>query len=344
MNEAKNCQWRVARRPQGNVVFEDFEYREADIPLIKDGEVLLKTLYLNLAPVMRMYMSGESAAGEQSLDIGDVIHGRGVAEIIQSKHESYQVGEIVQGQMGWQTYKKSSMTEKEKFRKIPDTGAPYSLGLSLLGMTGLSAYFGYFSHGKPNRGETVVVSGAAGGVGSTVVQFAKMLDSYVIGIAGGKKKCDFIESLGCDASIDYKSGEIEDRIKEAAPNGIDLYFDNVGGEILTACMENLAMNSRVVHCGSISEYLDTEPFGLKNYTNLRRTNSTLKGFFIYNHMHEIDSAEQELNRWIKEKKIRPVEHIVQGFMAMPEGLAQLYDGSNHGVALCKVRKDPNDQD
>ena len=127
------------------------------------------------------------------------------------------------------------------------------------------------------------------------------------------KKCDFIEALGCDVSIDYKSGEIEDRIKEAAPNGIDLYFDNVGGEILTACMENLAMNSRVVHCGSISEYLDTEPFGLKNYTNLRRTNSSLKGFFIYNHMHEIDSAEQELNRWIKEKKIRPIEHIVQGF-------------------------------
>ena len=343
MNETKNCQWRVARRPEGNVVYEDFEYREVDIPQIQDGEVLLKTLYLNLAPVMRMYMSGESAAGEQSLDIGDVIHGRGVAEIIQSKHANYQEGEIVQGQMGWQTYKRSKMTEKEKFRKIPDTGAPYSLGLSLLGMTGLSAYFGYFSHGNPNRGETVVVSGAAGGVGSTVVQFAKMLDCYVIGIAGGKEKCDFIETLGCDLSIDYKSGEIEDRIKEAAPNGIDLYFDNVGGEILTACMENLAMNSRVVHCGSISEYLDAEPFGLKNYTNLRRTNSSLKGFFIYNHMHEIDSAEQELNRWIKEKKIRPVEHIVEGFMAMPEGLAQLYDGSNHGVALCKVRQDPNDQ-
>ena len=118
---------------------------------------------------------------------------------------------------------------------------PYSLGLSLLGMTGLSAYFGYFSHGNPNRGETVVISGAAGGVGSTVVQFAKMLDCYVIGIAGGEEKCNFIESLGCDESIDYKSGDIENRIKEAAPNGIDLYFDNVGGDILSACMENLAI-------------------------------------------------------------------------------------------------------
>ena len=126
MNEAKNCQWRVARRPEGNVVREDFEYKEIDIPDIQDGEVLLKTLYLNLAPVMRMYMSGESAAGEQSLDIGDVIHGRGVAEIIESKHSDYKEGEIVQGQMGWQTYKASKMTDKEKFRKIPDMGAPYT--------------------------------------------------------------------------------------------------------------------------------------------------------------------------------------------------------------------------
>ena len=227
-----------------------------------------------------------------------------------------------------------------EIRKIPDMGVPYSIGLSLLGMTGMSAYFGYFSHGNPNRGETVVVSGAAGGVGSTVIQFAKMLDCFVIGIAGGEDKCKFIKSLGCDISIDYKSGNIEQQIKAAAPSGIDLYFDNVGGEILTACMENLAMNSRIVHCGSISEYLLDEPFGLKNYTNLRRTNSSLKGFFIYNHVHEIDSAEEQLIRWIKEKKIQSAEYVLEGFMSMPEGLAQLYEGKNHGVAMCKVRNCP----
>ena len=343
MNEAKNCQWRVARRPKGNVVSEDFEYRETDIPEIQDGEVLLKTLYLNLAPVMRMYMSGESAAGEQSLDIGDIIHGRGVSEVIQSRHSDYQKGEVVQGQIGWQTYKASKMTEAEKFRKIPNMGIPYSIGLGLLGMTGLSAYFGFFTHGKPKSGETVVVSGAAGGVGSTVVQFAKMLDCFVIGIAGGEDKCKFIESLGCDITIDYKLSDIENKIKEAAPDGIDLYFDNVGGEILTACMENLALNSRIVHCGSISEYLNDEPFGLKNYTNLRKTNSSLKGFFIYNHLNEIDDAEKDLLQWIKAEKIRAIEHKLEGFRTMPNGLAQLYDGTNRGIALCKVRQDPNDK-
>ena len=327
MNEDKNCQWRVARRPAGNVVAEDFEYREVSIPEPADGQFLLKTLYLNLAPVMRMYMSGESVAGETALDIGDVIHGRGVAEVVESKHPGFLVGDIVQGQTGWQTYKVSAGTAQEKFRKIPDRGVPYSIGLSTFGMTGFSAYFGFLDCGNPRTADVVVVSGAAGGVGSHVVQLAKLHCRRVVGIAGGEKKCRFIESLGCDVALDYKKGDIAAQIADACPDGIDLYFDNVGGETLSACLDNLAMSSRIVLCGSISEYLLDKPFGLTNYTKLRRTGSTMRGFFIYNHIDDFDRAEAELGRWVSEGKLDPVS---------------LYDGLNVGVTLCRVRRGPYD--
>ncbi len=344
MNEDRNCQWRIARRPSGNVAAEDFEYREVPIPEPGDGEFLLKILYLNLAPVMRMYMSGESVAGETPLAIGDVIHGRGVARVIESKHPGFEVGDIIQGQTGWQTYKVSTGSVQEKIRKIPDRGVPYSIGLSTFGMTGFSAYFGFIDCGEPEKGDLVVVSGAAGGVGSHVVQLAKILGCRTIGIAGGPEKCRFIEALGCDRSIDYKEGDIHTQIADACPDGIDLYFDNVGGETLSACLDNLAMRSRIVLCGSISEYLLDEPYGLTNYTNLRRTNSTMQGFFIYNHVDDFDRAEQDLGEWVSEGRLKPVEHVFDGFESMPEALASLYDGRNFGVTLCRVRRGPYDDE
>ena len=196
MNEDRNCQWRVARRPDGNVVPGDFEYAETTVPEPGRGEFLVRMLYLNLAPVMRMYMSGESAAGEAPLGIGDVIHGRGVAEVVASNHPDYEAGEIVQGQFGWQTYAVSNGASQQKIRKVPDLGVPYTVALSTLGMTGFSAYFGFVDHGDPQGGDVVVVSGAAGGVGTHVVQLAKIFDCQVIGIAGGAHKCELIASLG----------------------------------------------------------------------------------------------------------------------------------------------------
>ncbi len=342
MREDRNCQWRVARRPQGNVVRDDFRYTEEDIPRPGDGEFLLKTYYINLAPVMRMYMSGESAAGEAPLAIGDVIHGRAVAEVIESNHPDYSVGEFVHGQCGWQTYKVSKGTVQEKFRKLPDLDISYSAALGALGMTGFSAYFGFFDCGKPRADDVVVVSGAAGGVGSQVIQLARIQGCRVIGIAGGERKCDLVRSLGCDEALDYKTGDIADKIAAACPDGIDLYFDNVGGETLSAVLENLAMRSRIVLCGSISEYLLEEPYGLTNYTRLRRTNSTMQGFFIYNHVDDFDRAERDMSRWLQSGELRPVEHIVDGFEALPDALASLYSGQNYGIALVRIRRGPND--
>ena len=342
MRDDRNCQWRVARRPDGNVVADDFEYREEDIKAPRDGELLLKTLYLNLAPVMRMYMSGVSAAGETPLEIGDIIHGRGVAEVVESRHPAFAAGDIVQGQVGWQTYKVSAVSAQEKMRKLPDRGISYSCGLSTFGMTGFSAYFGFLDCGSPSAEDTVVVSAAAGGVGSHVIQLAKLHCRRVVGIAGGPEKCAFIKELGCDEALDYKAGNIAGQIRAACPDGIDLYFDNVGGETLAACLDNLAMRSRIVLCGSISEYLSDTPFALHNYTNLRATNSTMQGFFIYNHLDSLDRAERDLGKWVDDGEVRPAEYIFDGFDSMPAALASLYHGANKGVALCRIRRGPHD--
>ncbi len=342
MNEGRNCQWRIARRPSGNVVADDFEYREEAIPEPADGELLLKVLYLNLAPVMRMYMSGESVAGERALDIGDIIHGRGVAEVVASRHPNYRAGDIVQGQTGWQTWKVTCASPAERFRRIPDIGLPYSIGLSTFGMTGLSAYHGFVDCGHPRPDDVVVVSGAAGGVGSHVVQLAKILSHRVVGIAGGAEKCQFIRSLGCDVAIDYKSGNLAEQIADACPDGIDVYFDNVGGDTLSTCLDHLAQDSRIVLCGSISEYLLPEPYGLTNYTRLRVTNSTMRGFFIYNHADDFDRAEREMGDWMRAGRLRSAEHVFDGFAAMPEALASLYSGHNVGVTLCRIRRGPYD--
>ena len=342
MRDDRNWQWRVRQRPGGNVAQDDFEYRETEIPTPGRGEFLLKIYYVNLAPVMRMYMSGEAVAGESSLAIGDVIHGRAVGEVIKSNHADYAVGEFVQGQFGWQTYCVSDGAARQKIRKIPPLHVSYSAALGALGMTGFSAYFGFLDCGEPVKDDTVVVSGAAGGGGSMVIQLAKHHGCRVVGIAGGEKKCALIKTLGCDVAIDYKNDDVAAALKQHCPNGINVYFDNVGGETLAAVLDNLAMRARIVLCGSISEYLRDEPFGLSNYTQLRKTNSRMQGFFIYNHLEDFDRAERDMTQWLATGALRPVETIFDGFESLPTGLASLYSGGNHGVALARIRKGPND--
>ena len=342
MKEDRNCQWRVARRPVGNVRPDDFKYTEEDIPRPGEGEFLLKTLYLGLAPVMRMYMQGTGAAGEKILQIGDVIHGRGVAEVVESNHPGFKVGEVVQGQCGWQTYKVSKGTRQERFFKCRDYGLPFALGAGVLGMTGLSAWAGFMERGQPRgNGELVVVSGAAGGVGSIVVQVARILGCRVIGIAGGPEKCDFIRDLGCEQAIDYKNENVPARIAELCPNGMDMYFDNVGGEVLSACMEHLAYGARVILCGSISEYTREEPFGLTNYTRLRTVDGSMHGFFVYNHEDSFYKCTDQFAEWINAGRLRPVQDMQEGFENMPQALANLYEGRNVGVQCCRVRGEPD---
>ena len=230
IHDGSNFQWRVARSPQGALLPDDFAWTESPVPEPEPGQVLLKTHYLGLAPVMRMYMQGSAASGETPLRPGDLIHGRGVAQIIKSRHSDWREGDIVQGQIGWQTYKASAMTSAEKMFRVSHHGLPALYACKTLGMTGLSAYAGLFACGEPRADDTLVLSGAAGGVGSIVSQLAaNVAGCRVIGIAGGTEKCALIGQQGCVATIDYKSDNLSQRLKELCPGGINCYFDNVGG-------------------------------------------------------------------------------------------------------------------
>lgn len=343
IDDNANYQWRVASRPVGNVVPTDFKWAATEIPEPADGEVLLRTHYLGLAPVMRFYMQGTGAAGERVLEPGDVIHGRGVAQVVKSRHPGWREGEMVQGQIGWQTYKVSKMTPQEKFWRMPPNGLPAALGSGVLGMTGLSAHAGLFACGDPREGDLMVLSGAAGGVGSMVSQMAANVSGCdVVGMAGGQEKCNFILKHGCSQAIDYKTENIEERLDELRPDGIDLYFDNVGGETLEACLERLRLNSRVVLCGSISEYTRDEPFKLSNYTRLRATETRMQGFFVYNHVNRWEAVMDDLAGWIHDGKLKPVQDIEDGFQHMPRALANLYYGRNVGIQCCSVRGEPNE--
>ncbi|OYY72764.1 NADP-dependent oxidoreductase [Sphingomonas sp. 28-63-12] len=343
IDDDANYQWRVARAPAGLPTPEDFVWHDADIPQPRPGEVLLKTLYLGLAPVMRMYMQGGGAAGEAALYPGDVIHGRGVAQIIKSRHPDWHEGEIVQGQLGWQTYKVSAMTTGEKMFRCRPLGLPAMLSCKLLGMTGLSAHAGLFACGEPRQGDRMILSGAAGGVGTIVSQLAaNVAGCDVVGIAGGARKCATIRTLGCSGAIDYQAEDVAVALATHRPDGIDLYFDNVGGDILSAVLERLAMRARIVLCGSISEYAADSGYALTNYTLLRRTDSRMQGFFVYNHLDRWDVVMDELASYIHDGRLRPVQDIEQGFERMPLALAKLYTGGNIGTQLCSVRGEPGE--
>ena len=343
IDDDANYQWRIARRPEGNVRPDDFEWAVEVIPQPSEGEVLLKTHYLGLAPLMRFYMLGQDPSGEGARPIGGLIPGRGVAQVVKSRHPDWHEGEMVQGQLGWQTYKVSGMTDQEKMFRMPNNGLPAALGAGVLGMTGLSAHAGFFACGNPKPGDLMVLSGAAGGVGSMVSQMAaNVVGCDVVGMAGGPEKCTFIQEHGCSAAIDYKSENIEERLDALRPEGIDLYFDNVGGETLEACLERLRMHSRIVLCGSISEYTRDVPFKLSNYTRLRRTESTMRGFFVYNYLDDWDRVMDELSEWIKDGKLKPVQDIAEGFQNMPKALASLYYGGNVGVQCGSVRGEPDE--
>jgi len=334
-----NKQWCVGARPEGKPRLSDFLYNETPMPEAGDGKVLLETLYLGIAPVMRMYMMNSPMGGEPPLAIGDVIHGRGVARVLESHHPEYETGDIVQGQLGWQTHKVSKMTAGERFMKVKHHELSYAHSVRILSMTGLTAYTGLFEQGRPKAGETVVVSGAAGGVGHMVVQMAKITGCRVIGIAGGAKKCRIVSGLGADAMIDYKNDDVSAQIAKVCPDGIDIYFDNVGGEILETCLDNLAYNARIVLCGSISEYTREKKFGLKNYAKLRNSNATMHGYMVYNYLDQFDSANRQLAEWIASGQMTPLIDQLDGFDKMPEALIGVYDGTNIGTRCVKVKTD-----
>lgn len=336
-----NDQWVVAEHPVTTLSPAHFGRQQVPVRALNHGEFLIETQALNIAPVMRMYMMGQSAAGEAPLGIGDVIHGRGVGEVIESRHPDYAIGEFVQGQLGWQRYKISRGTGQEKLRKLKANGLPVTYALSALGMTGFSAWCGFFSRGQPKAGEALLVSGAVGGVGSLVVQMARIIGmAPIIGIAGGPAKCQQALDLGCNATIDYKHDDLGERLRALLPGGFDLYFDNVGGDILNLSLEHLAPRARVVLCGAISEYQKARRKGPSNYFLLSNKDADFRGFFVYNHARDFDRAEAQMAGWLRSGELRVLIDELTGFERMPEALMGMFTGTGGGKRLVRVKDGP----
>lgn len=340
MTQEVNRQWCLAARPIGRPVKEsDFDLTEGAIPRITDGEFLVRTRYLSVAPVMRNYMI-DGAGIEKPLAIGDVMRGRGVGEIVESNNPSWPVGTVVQGKLGWQDYAVADGAPGSLMFPIRQKVAPIATGLGVLGMTGFTAYCALKDIGAPNAGETVVVSGALGGVGNIAVQLARLMGCRVVGIAGSDEKCHLLkDKLGCHATINYKRGQVEQDLQSAAPDGVDIFFDNVGGSILDAVLMHLNRYARIICCGRISEYLNDEPFRLRNWGQVGHMRARMQGFFVYDYEPMFEEAERVMADWIAAGELTYQEDRLEGLEMMPTALIRLYEGKNVGKQIVHVSGD-----
>jgi NADPH-dependent curcumin reductase len=330
-----NRQFRLAARPVGLPKRSDWDFTSEPVAAPGEGQVLVEVLYLSLDPAMRGWMN-EGRSYIPPVGIGEVMRAFGAGRVIESRHPSFAPGDHVTGTLGMQDYAALDATQ---LTKVDPNEAPLTAHVSALGMTGVTAYFGLLDVGKPEAGQTVVVSGAAGAVGMIVGQIAKIKGCRVVGIAGGAEKCRYlVEELGFDAAIDYKSDKVGKALREHCPRGIDVYFDNVGGEILDAALVNLARRARVVICGAISQYNNTTPVqGPKNYMMLLVTRSRMEGFVVFDYASRYAEAAREMAGWIKEGRLISREHVVSGLETFPDTLLALFSGENTGKLILQVR-------
>ncbi|XQY92151.1 NADP-dependent oxidoreductase [Metabacillus sp. HB246100] len=325
----------LASRPAGMPDESTFQFEEREIGEVKDGEILLKTLYVSVDPYMRGRMR-EGKSYIEPFQLGKVIEGGSIGEVVESKSEQYKVGDVVIGGFGWQTYYKAG--EKE-VRKIDPALAPVSTHLGVLGMTGLTAYFGLLDIGKPKEGETVVISGAAGAVGSIVGQIAKIKGARVVGIAGSEEKISFLkDELNFDEVINYRTTEdMKAEIERTCPNGVDVYFDNVGGEISDAIFTQLNRFARVPVCGAISAYnLEKADVGPRVQGFLIKNSVLMQGFTVGNYSDRFQEGAKQLAEWLQEGKVKYRETIREGFENIPDAFLDLFEGNNIGKLLVKV--------
>jgi NADPH-dependent curcumin reductase len=323
----------LASRPKGWVTEDNFRLESAPVAQPKDGEVLVKNLWLSLDPYMRGRMNDtKSYAAKQEL--GEVMIGGTVGEVVESKNPKFAAGDKVLGMLGWQQY---GLSSGAGLNKIDASRVPMQAFLGVLGMPGVTAWVGLLDICQPKAGETVVVSAASGAVGSVVGQIAKLKGCRAVGIAGGKAKCDYVvKELGFDACVDYKAGKLKDDLKAAAPDGIDCYFENVGGEILDAALARMNAFSRIAVCGLISQYNVTEPYGVKNFGSILTNRIKVQGFIVSDRMELWPKALPELIGWVAAGKIKYRESVAQGLENAPQAFIGLLKGENFGKQLVKI--------
>lgn len=333
--ERINRQFLLDARPVGEIKYSDFALVETEMPTAGEGELLIKVLYLAVEPAMRGWMENR-ADYVAPLELGDIMRGYGTGEVIESNNPDYPVGTRVSGGFGWQEYLVSDGKSVPLQVIAEDIDLPAAMGV--LGVTGLTAYFGLYEIGQPKKGDTILVSGAAGATGSVVVQLARIAGCRVIGIAGTGEKCDWVTGeLGAEAAINYREQDVEAELRALCPDGINIYYDNVGGEILDMALARLADNARVVICGGISRYnLTGEIPGPKNYFNLVFRRARMEGFIVSDYASRFGEAIAVLSEYLRDGKLKHHETILDGFEKMPDALMGLFSGSNMGKQLVRL--------
>lgn len=334
MTDQTNRQFLLAKRPVGAATRDTFTFQQVPVVQPKDGQILVKNEYLSLDPAMRGWMN-EGKSYIPPVALGDVMRALGVGKVIASAHPGFAVGDYVNGALGMQGY---FTGEPRGFYKVDPKLVPLPVYLSALGMTGMTAYFALLDVGAPKTGDTVVISGAAGAVGSIAGQIAKLKGCRVVGIAGGQEKCKrLVEEFGFDGVIDYKNEDMLAGLKRECPKGVDVFFDNVGGDILDAVLSRLNFKARVIICGAISQYNNKEAVkGPANYLSLLVNRARMEGFVVMDYADRYAAAGQEMAGWLLKGQLKSKEHIVEGLESFPESLAKLFSGENHGKLVLKV--------
>lgn len=329
---ATNTQVRLAARPSGFPDASSFKIEEAPVPEPKEGEVLVRNHFLSLDPYMRGRMN-EARSYAPPVALGDVMVGGTAGEVVASKNPSFVAGDKVVGAFGWQEY---GLSDGRGLTKV-DGKLPLAAYLGVVGMPGVTAYIGLYDLGEPKQGETVVVSAAAGAVGSVVGQLAKLRGCRAVGIAGGKPKCDYVtHELGFDACVDYRSPSFADDLRAATPDGVDVSFENVGGPVMDAVLARLNVFGRVPLCGLVSQYNATEPYTLKNVAALLWKRVKLQGFIVSDHMDRWPRALADLSIWVAEGKVRYRETVATGITNAPEAFFGMLRGENLGKQIVKL--------
>ncbi len=334
MTNLTNKLFKLAARPTGMAKRTDFSYEEVPAAEPKDGELLVKIEYISLDPAMRGWMNaGKSYI--RPVEIGEIMRAGTVGEVVASRNAQFQVGEFVSGTQGVQSY---AISDGKGLIKVDPKIAPLPKYLNVLGMPGMTAYFGLLEVGLPKAGETVVVSAASGAVGQIVGQIARIKGCRTVGIAGGAEKCEYaVKQFGYDACIDYKRGPIFPGLAQHCPEGVDVYFDNVGGDILDAVLARLRMKARIVLCGAVSQYNNTTPIqGPKNYMSLLVNRARMEGIVVFDWAPRYGEAARQMGQWMAEGKLKSLEDIVEGIETFPETLLKLFNGENFGKLLLKV--------
>ena len=332
-----NHQFRLAARPVGLPKRTDWKYTEEPVRDPGPGEVLVKTLYLSLDPAMRGWMN-EGRSYIAPVGIGEVMRAGGAGRVIASQNPAFAVGDHVTGVLGAQEYALFGAEAAKGLTKVDPKLVPLPVYVGALGITGLTAYFGLLDVGQAKAGDTVVISGAAGATGMVAGQIAKIKGCRAVGIAGGPEKCNYIvKELGFDGAIDYKNENVPEGLRKHCPKGVNVYFDNVGGQILDDVLAQLARGARVVICGAISQYNSTTGIrGPSNYLSLLINGARMEGFVVFNFLSRYGEAAREMAGWMMAGKLKSREDIVEGFETFPDTLLKLFRGENFGKLMIKV--------